>query len=62
MSDKITVTISPESDRVRMLVTTPTHDVLKAVRDAFSVAPRDLASLGHAAVCASLGCHRAASW
>lgn len=31
MSDTITVTIAPEPDRVRILATTPTHDVLKAV-------------------------------
>jgi hypothetical protein len=31
MSDTITVTIAPELDRVRILATTPTHDVLKAV-------------------------------
>jgi hypothetical protein len=31
MSDTITVTIAPEPDRVRILATTPTHDLLKAV-------------------------------
>jgi hypothetical protein len=31
MSDTITVTIAPEADRVRILATTRTHDVLKAV-------------------------------
>jgi hypothetical protein len=31
MSDTITVTIAPERERVRMLATTPTHDVLKAI-------------------------------
>jgi len=31
MSDTILVTIAPERDRVRVLATTPTHDVLKAV-------------------------------
>ena len=31
MRDTITVTIAPEPDRVRILATTPTHDVLKAV-------------------------------
>jgi hypothetical protein len=31
MSDTITVTIAPEPDRVRILATTPTHDILKAV-------------------------------
>jgi hypothetical protein len=31
MSETITVTIAPELDRVRILATTPTHDVLKAV-------------------------------
>jgi hypothetical protein len=31
MSDTITVTIAPEPDRVRILVATPTHDILKAV-------------------------------
>lgn len=31
MSDTITVTIAPEPGRVRILATTPTHDVLKAV-------------------------------
>ena len=31
MSDIITVTIAPETDRVRILASTPTHDVLKAV-------------------------------
>jgi hypothetical protein len=31
MSDTILVTIAPEPDRVRVLATTPTHDVLKAV-------------------------------
>ena len=31
MSDSITVTIAPEPGRVRLLATTPTHDVLKAV-------------------------------
>ncbi|MGH7440671.1 MAG: hypothetical protein ACRENE_33685, partial [Polyangiaceae bacterium] len=30
-SDTITVTIAPEPDRVRILATTPTHDLLKAV-------------------------------
>jgi hypothetical protein len=31
MSDTIMVTIAPEPDRVRVLATTPTHDILKAV-------------------------------
>jgi hypothetical protein len=31
MTDSITVTIAPEPGRVRLLATTPTHDVLKAV-------------------------------
>ncbi len=31
MSDTITVTIAPKPDRVRILATTPTRDVLKAV-------------------------------
>jgi hypothetical protein len=31
MSDTITVTIAPEPDHVRVLATTATHDVLKAV-------------------------------
>lgn len=31
MSETITVTIAPEPDRVRILATTATHDVLKAV-------------------------------
>jgi hypothetical protein len=31
MSETIRVTIAPEPDRVRILATTPTHDVLKAV-------------------------------
>jgi hypothetical protein len=31
MSDRITVTLAPEPDRVRILATTPTHDLLKAV-------------------------------
>lgn len=31
ISDTITVTIAPEPDRVRILATTPTHDLLKAV-------------------------------
>ena len=31
MSDTITVTMAPEPGRVRILATTPTHDVLKAV-------------------------------
>jgi hypothetical protein len=31
MSETITVTIAPEPDRVRILATTPTHDILKAV-------------------------------
>lgn len=31
MSDSITVTICPESDRVRLLVMTPTHDLLRAI-------------------------------
>jgi hypothetical protein len=31
MSDSITVTISPESDRVRLLAMTPTHDLLRAI-------------------------------
>jgi hypothetical protein len=31
MSETITVTIAPEPDRVRVLATTPTHDILKAV-------------------------------
>ncbi len=30
-SDTITVTIAPEPERVRILATTPTHDLLKAV-------------------------------
>ena len=30
-SDTITVTIAPEPDRVRILATTPTHNLLKAV-------------------------------
>ena len=31
MSDIITVTIAPETDRVRILASTSTHDILKAV-------------------------------
>jgi hypothetical protein len=31
MSGSITVTIAPEPDRVRILATTPTHDLMKAV-------------------------------
>jgi hypothetical protein len=31
MSDSITVTISPEADRVRLLAMTSTHDVLRAI-------------------------------
>jgi hypothetical protein len=31
MSDTITVTIAPKPDHVRILATTPTHDVLKAI-------------------------------
>lgn len=31
MSHRMTVTIAPEHDRVRILATMPTHDVLKAV-------------------------------
>jgi len=31
MSDTIMVTIAPDPDRVRVLATTPTHDILKAV-------------------------------
>ena len=46
MSDPITVTIAPEPDRVRVLATTPTHDLLKAVLGpAQSAHPRAAASL-----------------
>ena len=31
MSDTITVTIAPEPDRVRLLATTPSHDLLQAI-------------------------------
>jgi hypothetical protein len=31
MSDSITVTIAAEPDKVRLLVTTPTHDILQAI-------------------------------
>ena len=31
MSDSITVMIAPEPDRVRLLATTPTHDLLQAI-------------------------------
>jgi hypothetical protein len=46
MRDRITVTLAPEPDRVRILATTPSHDLLKAVlgpaRDAH---PRAAATL-----------------
>jgi len=46
MSDTITVTIAPELDRVRILATTPTHDVLKAVLGPVRAAhPRAAATL-----------------
>ena len=46
MSDTITVTIAPEPDRVRILATTPTHDVLKAVLGPARLAhPRAAATL-----------------
>ena len=45
-SDTITVTIAPEPGRVRILATTPTHDVLKAVLGSASHAhPRAAATL-----------------
>jgi hypothetical protein len=46
MSDTITVTIAPEPDRVRVLATTPRHDILKAVLGpARSAHPRAAATL-----------------
>jgi hypothetical protein len=46
MSDRIMVTIAPEPDRVRLLATTPTHDVLKAVLGPVRTAhPRAAATL-----------------
>ncbi len=46
MSDAIMVTIAPEPDRVRVLATTPTHDVLKAVLGPVRAAhPRAAATL-----------------
>lgn len=45
-SDTITVTIAPEPGRVRIMATTPTHDVLKAVLGSASHAhPRAAATL-----------------
>jgi len=46
MSDSITVTIAPDPDRVRLLATTPTHDVLQAVLGPIRFAhPRAAATL-----------------
>jgi len=46
MSDTITVTIAPEPDRVRILATTPRHDILKAILGpARSAHPRAAATL-----------------
>lgn len=46
MSNAITVTIAPEPDRVRILATTPTHDVLKGTLGPTSRAhPRAAATL-----------------
>lgn len=46
MSDTILVTISPEPDRVRLLATTPTHDLLQAVLGPIRMAhPRAAATL-----------------
>jgi hypothetical protein len=46
MSDTITVTIAPEPDRVRVLATTPTHDLLQAILGPIQSAhPRAAATL-----------------
>jgi hypothetical protein len=46
MSDTILVTISPEPSRVRLLASTPTHDILKAVLGPARTAhPRAMATL-----------------
>lgn len=46
MSDTITVTIAPEPDRVRLLATTPTHDLLQAILGPIRTAhPRAAATL-----------------
>jgi len=46
MSNSITVTIAPERDRVRLLATTPTHDLMKAILGPIHTAhPRAAATL-----------------
>ncbi len=46
MSDTITVTIAPEPDRVRLLATTPSHDLLQAILGPMRAAhPRAVATL-----------------
>ena len=46
MSDTITVTIAPEPDRVRVLATTPSHDLLQAILGPIRTAhPRAVATL-----------------
>lgn len=46
MSDSITVTIAPEPERVRVLATTPTQDVLQAILGPIRAAhPRAAATL-----------------
>lgn len=46
MSDSITVTIAPEPHQVRLLATTPTHDLLQAVLGPIRAAhPRAAATL-----------------
>ncbi len=46
MSDSITVTIAPEADRVRLLMMTPTHDLLRATLGPISGAhPKAAATL-----------------
>ena len=46
MSDTITVAIAPEPGRVRLLATTPTHDILQAILGPSQIAhPRAAATL-----------------
>jgi hypothetical protein len=46
MSEPITVMIAPEKDRVRLLATTPTHDLLQAILGPISTAhPRAASTL-----------------
>jgi hypothetical protein len=46
MSDTIMVTLAPERDKVRILASAPTHDILKAVLDSPRRAhPRAMATL-----------------